>query len=149
MPYPAILGFFGGGEGCHFLRSIVRKKIVVQLRSLRGAVGPPRWDPFWLFCILHSSKHHSRSSAMIICLILGKSIFILLTVWHSEFGIPSQYTGLKIALETTLVSPIITQFGIETFDIFYIKTHCCLLNRHKKLEVFTCMLACTSSQVNY
>ena len=58
---------------------------------------------------------------MVICLFLGELISIILTVWRSEFGIPSHYTGLKIAPDMTLVSPVITQFGIETLASFYIK----------------------------
>ena len=127
MPYPAIFFFFfGGGKGRGpFFDKHSEEKTVVQLTSLRGTVSSPLWDPFWLFCILHSSKHRYCSSAMVICLFLGKLIFILLTVWRSEFGIPSQYTSLKITLDTTLVSPIITQFGIETLASFYIKNCCC------------------------
>ena len=134
VPYPETSFLVGGGgrgmgvgvlEGCHFLTSIVRKKTVVHLRSLKGTVNPPLWDPFWLFCILHSSKHRSRSSAVVICLFLGKLIFIILTVWRSEFEISSQYTGLKIALDTTLVSPVITQFGIKALASFCIKTCYC------------------------
>ena len=34
---------------------------------------------------------------------LDELIFTLLRVWGSEFGIPNQYTGFKIALDTTLV----------------------------------------------
>ena len=66
VPYPAFFFFFlVRGEGCHFLISIVSKKTVVQLRSLRGTVSPLLSGPFWLFYILHSSKHCSCSSAMV------------------------------------------------------------------------------------
>ena len=50
---------------------------------------------------------------MVICLFLGELISIILTVWRSEFGIPSYDTGLKIAPDMTLVSPVITQFGMD------------------------------------
>ena len=36
--------------------------------------------------------------------ILDKLIFTPLKVWGSEFGIPNQYTGFKIALDTALWS---------------------------------------------
>ena len=87
---------FLGGVG--FLMSIARRITVVQPGSLGqhykpSPVGSRGQNPgnFWLFCILNSSKHHSLGSAT-------KNIDESL-----QFGIPSRYTGFKIALDTALI----------------------------------------------
>ena len=51
--------FFGGAG---FSTSVARRKTILQLGSLRGAVSPPQWDPgtkstkIWLLCILNKLK---------------------------------------------------------------------------------------------
>ena len=84
--------------------------------------SPALWNPFWLFAFYIVKN---IALAMVIRLFLGELISIILIVWRSEFGIPSHYTGLKIAPDMTLVSPVITQFGTETLASFYITTCFC------------------------
>ena len=99
---------FFGSVG--FSTSILRRKTIVQLGSLRRCCKPSpvgsrgkTLECFWLFCILNSSKHHSLGSAT---RNFDESLpqkSTLLSVQGFEFGIPNWYTSFKIALDRALI----------------------------------------------
>ena len=99
---------FWGGAG--FSTSVARRKTIVQLGSLGGAVSPPQWGPgttpqkiFGYFAFWISSKHHLCGSAKTNSDQSLPQKSTLLRVWGSEFEIPNQYNGFKIALDTALL----------------------------------------------
>ena len=71
-----------------------------RFRTLQWGPGVKPWKI--LFCVLNSSKHCGTGAWTVICLFLDESIFTLLRVWGSEFGIPNWYNNFKIALDMAL-----------------------------------------------
>ena len=89
VPYPAIFG------GCQFFASFGSRG--------KKALENCGYFAFWIAQNIALVALWQRTVTWTaICVFLDELIFTLLRVWGSEFGIPIQYAGFKIALDMAL-----------------------------------------------